>query len=111
MLLAFAGVLLALLVGCVVAPTTRQLHGDIPVSASNPTLIVNGPARGHWTEQDEGEIVVYVVPGNDCAHLAFSKGVEVASRGRFSLSKGESFCAMPLRLNQHVLFHAEAERQ
>jgi hypothetical protein len=84
----------------------RDFHATVQVGA--PTLLVTGPAKGHWAEQDEHQVMTYTVLGTECDFLAAqTTGPVYASHGDFLLGPGVSLCAIQLRSNQSVLLHAE----
>lgn len=104
MLLSIAGLVLCLALGC--AQTVQQFHGEAKVD--RPTALLTGPAVGHWAEQDEHAVIVYTVLGTDCAQLSAQAAEPVfQSHGFFALATGETLCALHLRDNQRVLWHAE----
>ncbi len=104
-LLCIAGLVLCLAIGC--AQPLRQSHGEAKVD--RPTALLTGPAVGHWAEQDEHAVIVYTVLGTDCTQLSAQAAEPVfASHGFFALATGETLCALHLRNNQRVLWHAEA---
>ena len=90
--------------GC--ASTLKQVHFEKDVDAT--TLLMTGPARGHWSEESEHLLIVYTVLGNDCRSLPSKDiGTSLKSSGTFFLGPGASLCAAPLRSRQHVLIHGE----
>jgi hypothetical protein len=94
----------AALTGCATGGT---LHGSVPIDA--PTALVTGPARGHWAEQDDHNVIAYTVLGTDCLALAGqSDAPAVSTHGRFLLAPGVTLCVLPVGSKSHViLFHAE----
>ena len=108
MLVALAGLVLAAgfaFTGCATGP--KQFHGETKVSS--PTPLVTGPAKGHWSEQDDHAVIAYTVLGNECTYLAAQAQAPVfESRGSFILAPGVTLCVIPLRNHeQRILYHVE----
>ena len=89
--------------GCAASP--KKLHGSVPVSLEEPTLVLVGPAKGHWSEESEQPIVAYVVRGTDCKQLSAAGTPAIDSSGQFELGENETLCVLPLRRSQRVAFH------
>ncbi len=105
LLLSVVTLVALLFVGCATVPVT-QVHGDVAVE--HPTALLTGPATGHWAEQDEHPVIVYTVLGTDCTQLSAQAAEPTfVSHGSFTLASGETLCAIQLRDNQRVLFHAK----
>ncbi len=106
-LLLSVAVLIALLfTGCATAPP--QVRGSATLHGLRPSLLLTGPASGHWAEESEHPVITYKVRGTNCGHLATQVGEsQVEDHGVFTLGVNESFCVLQLRRDQRVLFHAE----
>ena len=79
-----------------------KVHFETDVDAS--TLVMTGPARGHWSEETSTNLIIFTVLGNDCRSLpARDIGSSISSQGTFLLGPGVSLCAVPLRDRQRIL--------
>ena len=96
MLVALAGLVLAsgfAFTGC--ATTPKQIHVSMPVN--DLTVVIQGPARGHFAEETERDLFVWTETGSTCLGGAISGRIERVSHGRFDLLDGQSLCASPVR--------------
>lgn len=108
-LVAIVGLLMLVYCGC----ATPQLRGN-GVAVNGPTYLLSGPAAGHIIEDSEGKVGLYTVRGNDCKGDAAvtdeaADSLRIVSNYHFTVDAGKSLCAIPMKDNTHVSFHAERQ--
>jgi len=92
---------------------TPQLRGN-SIRVDGPTYLLSGPAAGHLIEESEGRVGLYTVRGTDCKGDAAvtdeaADSLRIVSNYHFTVDAGKSLCAIPMKDDTRVSFHAERQ--